>query len=608
MTERAMPRTSDSVGWLARADLQALLDQLAADGRRIVGPTTGDGAVVYDEIHGVDELPHGVGPTRRPGRYRLEQRGDDRLFDYVIGPTAWKRFTFPPRVPLAVGRRDGGAVTFSAVERPEIAYAFLGVRACELAALGIQDRVLMDGPAVDADYAARRSDAFIVAVECVTAATTCFCTSMGTGPEVRDGFDLALTELDDGFVVRVGSPAGTALAERLPLTPARRRAPGRGRGRRRRHATLDRRPGRHRRPAGATARQPRQPALGGGRRALPRLRELHPRLPDLLLHERRPAVRPRRPGIARRAELGQLLHRGLRDGRRRQLPAAGPGSLPPVAHPQVRDLVGPVRDAPAASAAAAASPGARSGSTSATSSTPSPGRARERAPRWVPRVWARRRQRPSPLRPWCPHRRCRRSSRCRRPRRRPRRPRSCRPTSRRRPSAGSDRADLLEVRRLPGRVHQERDAGHDHARPDRRRPGHRGRPARPVRDGRPAGLLGRADLDLALPAGRDRAHDPRRPARDDRDHPPAAGTTSSACAARSAPAGRSRSPYGRDVVDRHRRHRPRAAAARSSTRSSPSARGSAPSGSSTGPGRRPTSCSATSWTRWGARAGPRGRA
>jgi len=220
VTEQAMPSTTDSAGWLARADLQALLDQLAADGRRIVGPTTGDGAVVYDEIHTVDELPHGVTADQAPGKYRLERRAGDRLFDYVIGPTAWKRFTFPPRVPLTVGRREGGTVSFSAVERPSVAYAFLGVRACELAALGIQDRILKDGPAVDADYAARRSDAFIVAVECVTAATTCFCTSMGTGPEVRGGFDVALTELDDGFVVRAGSPAGTALLERLPLTPA----------------------------------------------------------------------------------------------------------------------------------------------------------------------------------------------------------------------------------------------------------------------------------------------------------------------------------------------------------------------------------------------------
>ena len=43
---------------------------------------------------------------------------------------------------------------------------------------------------------------------------------MGTGPEVRDGYDVCLSELDDGFVVRVATAAGrTALAE-LPLQPA----------------------------------------------------------------------------------------------------------------------------------------------------------------------------------------------------------------------------------------------------------------------------------------------------------------------------------------------------------------------------------------------------
>ena len=45
----------------------------------------------------------------------------------------------------------------------------------------------------------------------------------------------------------------------------------------------------------------------------------------------------------RGAELGLLLHRRLRQGRRRQLPAATRGPLPAVADPQVRDMVGPVR-------------------------------------------------------------------------------------------------------------------------------------------------------------------------------------------------------------------------------------------------------------------------
>jgi NAD(P)H-flavin reductase/Fe-S-cluster-containing hydrogenase component 2 len=96
--------------------------------------------------------------------------------------------------------------------------AFLGVRACELAALKVQDRVLMDGPVVDPDYAARRRGALVIAVECTVAGATCFCTSMGTGPEVAgDAADLVLTEIEEGFVVRAGTDAGRAIIERLPV-------------------------------------------------------------------------------------------------------------------------------------------------------------------------------------------------------------------------------------------------------------------------------------------------------------------------------------------------------------------------------------------------------
>ena len=38
-------------------------------------------------------------------------------------------------------------------------------------------------PHVDRDYAARREGAFLVAVNCFEPAATCFCASMGTGPE-----------------------------------------------------------------------------------------------------------------------------------------------------------------------------------------------------------------------------------------------------------------------------------------------------------------------------------------------------------------------------------------------------------------------------------------
>ena len=169
--------------------------------------------------------------------------------------------------------------------------AIIGARPCELAALDVLDRVLRSGDVPDPRYAARRDGAFVVAAECGAPAATCFCTSMGTGPGADAGFDLALTELDDGdghrFVVRVGTERG-------------RRGPGTGPHRRRpppadldaRHQVLDgrRTPSTRelpdRRAGRAAGPQPRAPPMGRGGRALPGLRQLHPGLPHLLLQRR----------------------------------------------------------------------------------------------------------------------------------------------------------------------------------------------------------------------------------------------------------------------------------------------------------------------------------
>ena len=206
--------------WLPATDFDRLLDALRADGRTIIGPTVRDEAIVLDEILSAADLPAGWRAEASPGRYRLTRRDDTRRFDHAVGPMSWKRWTFPPRAPVRVGRRTASGVRFSGVDPKATPLAFIGVRACELTALQIQDHVFLDGQAIDGDYRARRASAFVVAVECATPTSTCFCTSMGTGPEVTAGFDVALTEVDDGFVVRVGSPAGATLVASLELAPA----------------------------------------------------------------------------------------------------------------------------------------------------------------------------------------------------------------------------------------------------------------------------------------------------------------------------------------------------------------------------------------------------
>ena len=66
-------------------------------------------------------------------------------------------------------------------------------------------------------YTQVRQETLIIAVNCTRPSGNCFCASWGTGPKATKGFDLALTELRDGFLVEVGSQRGAKLLEELPV-------------------------------------------------------------------------------------------------------------------------------------------------------------------------------------------------------------------------------------------------------------------------------------------------------------------------------------------------------------------------------------------------------
>ncbi len=207
---------------LERPRLQQLFDALAGQGYRVVGPTVRDGAIVYAELAGAAELPVGWTDEQDAATYRLRRRDDQAVFGYVVGPHSWKRYLHPPDLRLWRARREGAGFRVLPEDGAVPRLAFLGVRACELHAIAIQDRVFLHGPHVDPDYRARRENAFLVAVNCGQAGGTCFCASMNTGPAATAGFDLALTEvLGDGRHVFVGEVGTGRGAEVLCGVPCR---------------------------------------------------------------------------------------------------------------------------------------------------------------------------------------------------------------------------------------------------------------------------------------------------------------------------------------------------------------------------------------------------
>jgi sulfhydrogenase subunit beta (sulfur reductase) len=209
---------------VAPEGLQAIVAALANRGYRVVGPTLRDGAIVYDTLRDIDELPRGWTDRQDGGSYRLERRGDAALFGYAVGPHSWKQFLHPPVERLWQARREPDGFVVVTGDDPGEQFALFGARACELHAIAIQDRVFLGGPYIDQAYKRRRENLFIVAVNCGQAGGTCFCASMGAGPAVEAGFDLALTELIDErghrFLLEVGSGAGADIVAGVPHRPA----------------------------------------------------------------------------------------------------------------------------------------------------------------------------------------------------------------------------------------------------------------------------------------------------------------------------------------------------------------------------------------------------
>ncbi len=206
--------------------LNELIQSLRQQNYTVIGPTPRGAAIELDEITTASQLPVGKTDEQAPAQYRLKERSDGAFFAFSAGPHSWKKYLFPPVLKLFTSRKNGDG--FQLVEgesstEKETQYALLGVRACDLSAIQIQDKVFGGGAYKDPAYLSAREKAFIIAVNCVHAGGTCFCSSVRTGPRARVGFDLALSEVVDGehfFIVEVATERGAAVMETVKRRPA----------------------------------------------------------------------------------------------------------------------------------------------------------------------------------------------------------------------------------------------------------------------------------------------------------------------------------------------------------------------------------------------------
>ncbi|MGD8240838.1 MAG: 4Fe-4S dicluster domain-containing protein [Armatimonadota bacterium] len=163
---------------LDKDTLTKLLARIVEQGRVLAPVRRGRSAFVFDQV-------------REPGSVAL---------DYVrtILPPK-KAFLVPPET--VVGSRAQPVMD-------ELPWVLFAVHPCDLAAIARLDWAL-EGNGRAPAYFARREAATIVGIDCMPD-EHCFCTSMRTDG-ARDGADLFLTPIEDGYVVEVLTEKGETL-------------------------------------------------------------------------------------------------------------------------------------------------------------------------------------------------------------------------------------------------------------------------------------------------------------------------------------------------------------------------------------------------------------
>lgn len=204
--------------FLARDGLQQLINFLISQAYECIGPQVQDGTIVYKKLSSVEQLPRGVSDAQAPGSYTLTTSNSARLFNWANGPQAIKPLLFAPVEKLWKSEKStDGQLSFTAIHAKPGPVAIIGARACDIAAMKIQDMHFLQQQFVDPYYKSRRENLLIIAVNCGHPADTCFCHSTGDGPFVDDGADIVLTELEEGYLISPQSERGEDIFAHLTL-------------------------------------------------------------------------------------------------------------------------------------------------------------------------------------------------------------------------------------------------------------------------------------------------------------------------------------------------------------------------------------------------------
>ncbi|MGI6238366.1 MAG: 4Fe-4S dicluster domain-containing protein [Christensenellales bacterium] len=126
-----------------------------------------------------------------------------------------KDILFPQWENLMHFRMDGKSIELTEQARSSEEYVIFGIRACDIRAFEVLDRVFLAEP-VDSYYAARRAHGTLVGIACAEPADSCFCGAFGIDP-AEPAADVILWPVADEFYVEARTEKGKRLVENWEL-------------------------------------------------------------------------------------------------------------------------------------------------------------------------------------------------------------------------------------------------------------------------------------------------------------------------------------------------------------------------------------------------------
>lgn len=161
-----------------------------------------------------------IGPTRQGGAtstysystFGIIDRPIDLEMDYTLNMVSHKKIFFLDNEALYSFKKNGNDVQLEnrreVWEREKV---IIGLRPCDLTGIASLDKSFAGNNFVDHHYQDKKRKSILIGLTCKTSRPSCFCSSVGAGPDIENGYDLLLTDLGDSFFFRAGTDVGKKL-------------------------------------------------------------------------------------------------------------------------------------------------------------------------------------------------------------------------------------------------------------------------------------------------------------------------------------------------------------------------------------------------------------